>query len=654
MRDYGCSLAVFAGPSLPPEDRLALDAVTYLPPASRGDVERAANEYDVVLLIDGVFHHDLAPSPKECYAALQHARMFGASSMGALRAAECAPYGFTPLGAIANWYVRDLIDGDDEVAVLTHPERHEALSVPLVNVRHVARLAHRRGILNASERAALIERARDVFYMDRAWEDVLDVAPHGARADLAELIARDGDLKRLDARFALRRALRARERGERAVTERPSPTAVWAAHHAPRATAPLVLPASVPKSPGTYDRAVPFARTIALLPTLRERYGITRVADTTYLDRTSIPTFSAMVPHSPDLLGVYNGKGMTREGAMASAVMEATERQLGAAVHLPVFKEAMQIVGERIDLDVCGVREDARELVVDCVLGTELFSGDAIPVPLAMVQCPWFGERLFDTTTTNGLASGNNLTEAIYHALCELIERHAWAIYHVRCSVAPRFFGGAKAKDLPLAPEIELPAGEANVDHLVREIRRAGLTVRAMLLDEPPLPVTMLAAITEPDAPLPMAHMGLGCSLSPAHALTRALTEAVQSRVVDIQAAREDVLRPGERAGVMGTHGQRLTALPTDQWYYDLPASSRSLSNLPDRTSGDLAEDVRRVLDALRTYRIPSVVAVDLSPPDVPISVVRMLVPGLETFMVNNQMGPRARAELNPFAVWGA
>lgn len=117
-----------------------------------------------------------------------------------------------------------------------------------------------------------------------------------------------------------------------------------------------MLPASVPKTPGTYDRAVPFEQTLAPVPELRRRYGITRLADTTYLDRTGISTYSALVPNSPDLLGVYNGKGLTREAAMASAVMEATERQIGAAV------------------------------------------------PLAMVQCPWFGEKLFDVTSTNGLA----------------------------------------------------------------------------------------------------------------------------------------------------------------------------------------------------------------------------------------------------------
>jgi hypothetical protein len=182
--------------------------VTYLPPAARHDVLRAAEDYDAVLLIDGVFHHDLAPSPKECYASLEHARMFGASSMGALRAVECAPYGFTPLGAIAGWYLREVIDGDDEVAVLTNPATHEAMTVPMVNVRYVARLAMRRGLLSREERQHMVQGARDVFYMDRTWEDVLERVPLRAREAVNHIALAEGDLKNHDARFALRRALR--------------------------------------------------------------------------------------------------------------------------------------------------------------------------------------------------------------------------------------------------------------------------------------------------------------------------------------------------------------------------------------------------------------------------------------------------------------
>lgn len=645
-------LAVFAGPSLPPQERPALEDVTYLPPAARGDVERVAREYDAVLLIDGVFHHDLAPSPKECYAALRHARMFGTASMGALRAAECAPYGFTPLGAIAGWYTHDAIDGDDEVAVLTHPDTHEALTVPLVNVRYVAWLAYRAGIINADERSAFIRSAREIFYMDRGWDDVIELAPRSAREWIARVAVTAGDLKQLDARFALRSVLRARHRlggwahrsvGAASTIRQPS-----------RDTSPIMLPASVPKAAGTYDRAVSFARTIAVVPELRTRYGITRVADTTHLDRTGIPTYSALVPHSPDFLGVYNGKGMTCDAAMLSAVMEAAERQAGAAIDLPTFKESLRVIGKRVNLDACGMREDVRDLTVDCVFGTDLLSGEVIPVPLAMVQCPWFGEKLFDTTSTNGLASGNNLTEAIYHALCEVIERHTWAMYHVRCSFLPRFYLGPDAGDVAVAPTIAFPAGEANVDRLVRDVRTAGLVIRALALREEPLPLTVIASLTEPNAAPPMAHMGVGCSLSPAHALTRAITEAVQSRAVDIQAAREDILRADEPAGMLGTHARRLSAMPTRQWLYDVPTERISLAALPDRATDDLALDLRVTLDAVRTYGIQSVIAIDLSPPDFPISVVRVVVPGLETYAFSGYLGSRARAELNPFTLSSA
>ncbi len=201
-------LAVFCGPSLPPSDRIEDERVTYSPPAARGDIAKAAGDYGGILLIDGVFHHDLAPSPKECYEAAQRIPMFGASSMGALRAAECWPYGFTPLGIIARWYMREVIDGDDEVAVLTHPQTQAAITVPSVNVRYVAMLARRRGILSRDEERALVAKARSVFYMDRSWEDVLEMAPLHARPAIERIAKGEGDLKRWDARFALRGVVR--------------------------------------------------------------------------------------------------------------------------------------------------------------------------------------------------------------------------------------------------------------------------------------------------------------------------------------------------------------------------------------------------------------------------------------------------------------
>lgn len=208
-------LGVFCGPSLPKEDRIPIEGATYLSPASRGDVEQAVEEFDALLMIDGVFHHDLAPSPKEVYAACKRVRMFGGCSMGALRAAECWPYGMIPLGIIARWYIREVINGDDEVAVLVHPQKQIALTVPLVNVRYVARLAARRGVLEAEEGRKLISDARQVFYMDRTWEDVYALAPAHARGAVREIAELEGDLKRWDARFSLKSAVRHLRLGKR-------------------------------------------------------------------------------------------------------------------------------------------------------------------------------------------------------------------------------------------------------------------------------------------------------------------------------------------------------------------------------------------------------------------------------------------------------
>lgn len=201
---------MFAGPSLPIADRLAVPGLTYLPPAARGDVAAAAERFDALLLIDGVFHQAIATSAKEMLAACRRVPVFGASSMGALRAVECRAFGAIPLGAIAGWYASGAIDGDDEVAVLMDPATSRALSVPSVNVRYVARLATRRGVLSAAEAGAWANRARrEIFYADRSWRGAVALAPAAARDALLAIAHAHGDLKRWDARFAVRRVQRA-------------------------------------------------------------------------------------------------------------------------------------------------------------------------------------------------------------------------------------------------------------------------------------------------------------------------------------------------------------------------------------------------------------------------------------------------------------
>ena len=91
-----------------------------------------------IVLIDGLFHGVPAVWQREIVAAMDDGiEVLGASSMGALRAAELAHYGMVGHGTIFGWYRDGVIDGDDEVALL-HGDAADGflpLSEPLVNLR---------------------------------------------------------------------------------------------------------------------------------------------------------------------------------------------------------------------------------------------------------------------------------------------------------------------------------------------------------------------------------------------------------------------------------------------------------------------------------------------------------------------------------------
>ena len=200
--------AVFAGPSLPARDRVSDDRVQFLPPAARGDVARAALEYNAILLIDSVFLEALAPSPKEVLRALASVPFYGAASAGALRAVECERFGAVPIGTIARWYASGMVDADDELAVVFDARSGEALTVPLVNVRWFLILARRRGLLRTPECAEIFACAQQSFFEDRTWHDVLAPVHRARRGELLRFAARYGNLKRLDAIRAVAAILR--------------------------------------------------------------------------------------------------------------------------------------------------------------------------------------------------------------------------------------------------------------------------------------------------------------------------------------------------------------------------------------------------------------------------------------------------------------
>jgi ribosomal protein S12 methylthiotransferase accessory factor len=411
---------------------------------------------------------------------------------------------------------------------------------------------------------------------------------------------------------------------------------------------------AAPKAPGSFDRSVPLEQTLALIPQLRARYGITRIAEITYLDRIGIPVMSAIVPHTPDEISVYSGKGATRESARVGAVMEAVERQVTAAANLPAVERDADAVLTALNPD----RHEwwPKGIQLPVVSGVDLLSGDAIDVPQAWVQWPWLGEHVIFGSSTNGLATGNSMAEAVYHAVCELVERHLWAIGHAQGHLRPRAmisrFVGRDLEsnpvlvDDPSAAEIELPTGFAAVDALVERITRAGLMLQLRVVEREPLPILVLATIADRAGGPSAAHTGQGCSWSPEHAAIRALTEAAQTRVSDFLGAREDVWRHDEPTVPSG--GERRTFnVPYGRWHYDAPSPVRTLQSFADRSTRDVAGDVALLAAALRRTDAGPVVIVDLSPPDLPLHVVRAIAPRLESPVSGIRHGPAVRAILD-------
>lgn len=211
QRHRGTGLIVFLGPSLPAAEARRLAPCRVLPPARQGDVWRALRlRPRAIALIDGVFESQPSVWHREILDALaEGVAVFGASSMGALRAAELHRFGMVGVGAIFRAYRDGELLDDSEVALLHADREHgyRPLTLPLVNVRHAARLAVAVGALRRPEAARLVAAAERAFYQDRTWPRCLAPLPASTRARFQAFAAAGlEDLKAEDARACLRAA----------------------------------------------------------------------------------------------------------------------------------------------------------------------------------------------------------------------------------------------------------------------------------------------------------------------------------------------------------------------------------------------------------------------------------------------------------------
>lgn len=210
-------LVVFLGPSLPAAEAALHTSANILPPARLGDVYDAVTRLGAraIGLVDGLWGATPAVWHKEILFALSRgARVFGAASMGALRAAELHTFGMEGVGEIFAAYARGELTDDDEVAVAHAPAEQGflPLSEALVNIRHGLQLAEASGAISGETHARLLAHAKATFYAERSWPALFRAAPGLGVAEaelsaLRTLIARVRPNRKRDDALAMLRAI---------------------------------------------------------------------------------------------------------------------------------------------------------------------------------------------------------------------------------------------------------------------------------------------------------------------------------------------------------------------------------------------------------------------------------------------------------------
>jgi len=374
------------------------------------------------------------------------------------------------------------------------------------------------------------------------------------------------------------------------------------------------------------QRAMPLAETLARIEPKIPAAGITRVADITSLDRIGIPVFSCIRPTAEDgAITVYNGKGATVEESRISGIMEGIERY------------SSEIHDRKIHLDAYDMIAGAQPAINprDLILPADTDPGHVLPwvegwdiakntralVPAQAVFHPLPRNfRQIFRTSTNGLASGNTREEAIFHALCEVIERDAWSLVEATRDTGPAVTG----IDDPMLTEMQGKFADAQVDVIVRDITSdIGIPTMAAVADD--------VLLKDPS----LLTIGIGTHTNARIAVMRALTEVAQSRLTQIHGAREDTVTADLRKKMGYDRVKRINGY----WFRD--NGTVDYKDLRSFDSDDFADDIRFAVDALQNKGLDRVIVVDLTREEIGVPVVRVIVPGLEVFA----MDPERRGE---------
>lgn len=403
---------------------------------------------------------------------------------------------------------------------------------------------------------------------------------------------------------------------------------------------------TVTYAPGT-QRVFSPQKTLENINGVLDKIGVTRIADITDLDRVGIPVLSAIRPSAATgAISIYSGKGADETQARISAIMESVERCCAEQPHInvdleneeknPIIIDTFEHLSQKVNTiyppDLLPAEVVMKNTRLEWMAGYDLISRENILVPSNAAFHPYNpsnGALQIFRSNTNGLAAGNTMEEAVLHGLLEVIERDALSIAE---------FNKNPGREIILTPE------DGILYELYKKFENTGIMAKLWLLNHDIDLPTVVCALDDPVLRDPaLLVMGAGSHLRPDIAVSRALTEAAQSRVVQIHGAREDT----DRESVVRTFGYDAMKRLNRYWYVDSDEKV-TLPEIKDRSADTPAKNIETVIQMLKGIA-PYAVIVNLSRTSIKPPVIRAVVPTFELYTLDRERkGKRMRIGRRP------
>jgi ribosomal protein S12 methylthiotransferase accessory factor len=646
---------VYAGLSAASSDvKTILSAAIVAPPVQRGDIYTDIKQgVNRILILDGRFHQSLSVSPSELMDALRRGiRVYGASSMGALRAVELEAYGMVGCGEIFE-HIRDQDAFRDDYLGQVFSEEDpglQARSVTYVEFYlNLVELRARRQIGQATF-DRLCSFYRDLHYSERDLATLAsrirgccrNAKPLLRAAEIA--LAQMDRPKRRDALAALRLVRRDAEAAARlnVVVQHPfrsrgagrrrvngsagrtngAPVELGASYPVCQMLEPLQRSEPIRHRENGNRTARP-AEVLKRLERIMPLVGATRIAEVSQLAGHAFPVFQCTRPApwghtSAGTTTGSQGKGLTAQQARISCLVETVEGycleprnvQLVRASY-DYLRHQHAVADPRQFQRAIGVRPPRLREPFMWAQALCLEKRESVLLPAELVYFDFlsadYSTRSVFPCSTHGAGAGSTLLEAVVHGIYECIEGHYEGSVESGAVAARRV-------QLDRSDLRDLPGGEDLWRSIGTECEMRLYT--ALLPRRQNMAFFICFADTEE-----FRFVGSGCHADVEVALHRATSEAFQAMSATYSGSREDLDDDAEEGNDWASGNRRIRNV----------TYQRYRSRVNHRKFRDMRDELRFLSRWLHQAGYPLTYVANLTRRGIDFPVVKAIVPGMRS-----------------------